>query len=136
MSNDEFQNSFENATLEIIKGLAINMEIACLLVEREAKQNCPVDEGVLRAAMFSQVSLDNTFIKGTVGNSMEYAPYVHQGTGLYAIEGDGRKTPWGYEIKSGKYKGFHWTHGQKPNPFLQKARDENKDTIIEILAGD
>lgn len=135
MSNDEFKNSFENATLEIIKELAKNMNIACLVVEREAKIKCPVDMGQLRAAMFSSVNIEGTMIKGTVGNTMEYAPYVHQGTGLYAVDGDGRKTPWGFEIKSGNFKGFHWTHGQKPQPFLEEAKIANINKISELLAG-
>ncbi|MDM0720058.1 HK97 gp10 family phage protein, partial [Clostridium perfringens] len=59
---------------------------------------------------------------GRVGNTMEYAPYVHQGTGIYAKDGNGRKTPWKYKVESGKYKGWHITKGQRPQPFLEKAK--------------
>lgn len=133
MSNKEFQNSFENATIKIIEELVKNMVTGCLLIERDAKINCPVDEGPLRAAMFHNVGLvDGELIKGTVGNTMEYAPYVHQGTGIYAINGDGRKTPWGYKV-NGEY---HWTHGQKPQPFLEDAKIANINKISRLLAGD
>lgn len=135
-NNNDFIKSFENATKEIISRVAINMNTACLLVERQAKINCPVDQGTLRASMFSQVKLiDGELIKGIVGNSSEYAPYVHQGTGLYAVNGDGRKTPWCYRVESGKYKGYHWTKGQKPQPFLEQSKQSNLSKISRILAG-
>ncbi|MCI6276262.1 MAG: HK97 gp10 family phage protein [Clostridium sp.] len=134
--NSEFVKSIENATLKIILEATKNMEKACLLVERDAKKNCPVDQGILRASMQHDVNITTAEIVGTVSNSSEYAPYVHQGTGIYAVNGDGRKTPWKYEVKKGKYKGWHITKGQKPQPFLEKAKLDNKDKILKILAGE
>lgn len=135
-SNKEFEKSFNKATLEIITRVAANMEQACLVVEGDAKKNCPIDQGNLRASMQHDVSVTSTQIIGKVSNSSEIAPYVHQGTGIYAKDGNGRKTPWGYTVLAGKYKGFHWTRGQKPQPFLDKAKLDNKDKISKILAGD
>lgn len=135
-SNKEFEKSFNKATLEIITRVAANMEQACLVVEGDAKKNCPIDQGNLRASMQHDVSVTSTQIIGQVSNSSEIAPYVHQGTGIYAKDGNGRKTPWGYTVLAGKYKGFHWTRGQKPQPFLDKAKLNNKDKISKILAGD
>ncbi|CDG02100.1 Putative uncharacterized protein [Clostridium chauvoei JF4335] len=109
---------------------------ACLLIEREAKKNCPVDQGHLRAAMQHEVTVSSKEIIGKVSNSSEIAPYVHQGTGIYAKDGNGRKTPWKYKARSGKYKGWHITKGQKAKPFLDKAKLDNKDKIVNILAGD
>lgn len=134
--NSEFIKSMENATLKMIQQAAKNMGKACLVVERDAKKNCPVDQGILRASMQHDVSITATEIVGTVSNSSEYAPYVHQGTGIYAVNRDGRKTPWKYESKSGKYKGWHVTKGQKPQPFLDKAKLGNKNKILKILAGE
>jgi regulatory protein YycH of two-component signal transduction system YycFG len=149
MSNDEFKTSMENATKEIITRIIAKMQLVCLQVERDSIKNCSYDTGVLRASIFSQVGFDESGIIGRVGCSSEIAPYVHQGTGLYAVNGDGRKTPWAFPIEnlSPKYrdkfkiikingKEYAVTHGQKPNPFLQKARDDNKDKILGILAGD
>lgn len=135
MSNEDFERAVENATKEIISRLVENMKTACFAIERQAKINCPIDQGILRSSMFSQVKLEPGRVIGQVGNSSEYAPYVHQGTGIYAVNGDGRKTPWGYEVLAGKYKGFHWTHGQKPQPFLQKALEQKKNDILRILGG-
>lgn len=61
----------------------------------------------------------------------EYAPYVHQGTGLFAENGDGRKdVPWHYQDADGNW---HSTSGQKPNPFLERALDENKDKCLDYI---
>lgn len=133
--NREFVKSLEEATYKQVMQVFKNTEKACTFLEGEAKKNCPVDQGPLRAAMFHDVKLTTTDIIGTVANSMEYAPYVHQGTGIYAINGDGRKTPWKYKAEAGKYKGWHTTKGQKPKPFLEKAKFNNKDKINGILGG-
>ena len=135
MSNEAFKRSMKVASTEIIARLYTNMQSATLLVERKAKINCPVDMGPLRASIFSQVDLEEGKIIGRVGSNLEYAPYVHQGTGIYAVNGDGRKTPWGYTVEKGKYSGFHWTHGQKPQPFLDKAKTESMDDISRLIGG-
>lgn len=135
MSNEEFKESIDLATTEIMRRLYENMTTACLTVEGEAKKLCPADTGVLRASMMHQVAMNDTSVIGVVGNSLEIAVYVHQGTGLYAINGDGRKTPWGYTVKTGKYKGFHWTKGQKPNQFLENAKINCMSKITKILGG-
>ncbi|MBB6622236.1 HK97 gp10 family phage protein [Clostridium gasigenes] len=134
-NNQDFVRSIEKATLKIIQDVARNMNKACLVVERDAKIGCPIDQGPLRASITHNVDITANQIVGTVFSSSEIAPYVHQGTGIYAIGGNGRKTPWKYEVKVGKYKGWHITEGQKPQPFLDKAKLKNKDKISRILAG-
>ncbi|AUM96150.1 MULTISPECIES: hypothetical protein [Clostridium] len=134
--NREFQRSLEEATYRQVMKVFKNAEKACTFLEGEGKKNCPVDQGPLRAAMFHDVKLTSTEIVGSVANSMEYAPYVHQGTGIYAKDGNGRKTPWKYKVEKGKYAGWHITKGQKPNQFLEKAKLNNKDKINNILGGD
>ena len=132
--NTLFVRSLENATHEIIQMAVANMRQAALRLENEAKKECPVDQGILRSSLTSEVSFDASKIVGAVGTNLSYAPYVHNGTGLYAKDGSGRREPWTYVARAGKYKGGHFTHGQKPNPFLERARDKAKDKIAEILA--
>lgn len=131
--NDEFVRSITDATLKIVMETARKMETACLVVEAEAKKKCPVDQGILRASITHETETNAREIVGRIGSALEYAPYVHQGTGIYAVGGDGRKTPWGYTAKSGKYKGFHWTKGQKPQPFLKDAVFNNRTKIAKVL---
>lgn len=105
---------------------AINsgLEYAGQLIENEAKRKCPVDDGVLRASITHEVDEENSSV--SIGTNVECAPYVHEGTGIYNPEG--RKTPWIYTTADGK---TYISHGQKANPFLQDAVDDNFDNIIK-----
>ena len=131
--NDEFIRSMENATLKMVMDMSRKMDKACLVVESQAKQNCPVDIGILRASIVSETEVTASEIVGRIGSNEEYAPYVHNGTGIYAKDGNGRKTPWGYTVRAGKHKGFHWTQGQRPQPFLENAKLEKKSAVERIL---
>ena len=99
---------------------------SCLMVEAQAKVNCPVDDGQLRQSIGSEVKGNI----GVIGTNVEYAPYVHQGTGIYAVNGDGRKTRWKYQDAKGEW---HSTIGQQPNPFLERALDANREEIIDTF---
>jgi len=59
---------------------------ACIVVENNAKKNCPVDTGELRRSITHEVNGDT----GIVGSNLEYAPYVEYGTGLFTESGNGR----------------------------------------------
>ena len=131
--NDEFIRSMENATLKMVMDMSRKMDKACLVVESQAKQNCPVDIGILRASITSETEVTASEIVGRVGTNEEYGPYVHNGTGIYAKDGNGRKTPWGYTVRAGKHKGSHWTQGQRPQPFLENAKLEKKSAVERIL---
>ena len=131
--NDEFIRSMENATLKMVMDMSRKMDKACLVVESQAKQNCPVDIGILRASITSETEVTASEIVGRVGTNEEYGPYVHNGTGIYAKDGNGRKTPWDYTVRAGKHKGFHWTQGQRPQPFLENAKLEKKSAVERIL---
>lgn len=102
------------------------LEEACMMVERDAKILCPVGNGELRNSITSEVDGN----QGKVGTNLEYAPYVHQGTGIYAVNGDGRKDRWKYQDAEGNW---HSTIGQQPNPFLEKALTMNKKEINKLL---
>lgn len=126
-------DNLENASNEILNRLAMGMELACMIPEKKAKELCPVDEGLLRAKIDHEVLVDGEKIIGRIGTNVEYAIYVHQGTGLYAVDGKGRKTPWGWEGDSPKWNGLHFTRGQKPKPFLRDAVLQTKGQIIGAL---
>lgn len=134
--NSEFLRSMENATARMVLDMEKKVEKACLVVETQAKQDCPVDLGILRASVTSETEVTGEEIIGRIGSNLEYAPYVHNGTGIYAVNGDGRKTPWSYTVKSGKHAGEkYWTRGQKPQPFLENAKLKKKDEVEKILGG-
>jgi HK97 gp10 family phage protein len=109
------------------------MQKACLLVEAEAKKKAHKIRrtGTLANSITSKVEKDSEGIKGIVFTPLEYAPYVEYGTGLFAEEGNGRKTPWAYEDEeTGE---TIWTRGQKPQPYLRPALYENREKINSIL---
>ena len=103
----------------------------CALVERSAKQKAPKDTGALRNSIQSEVRNDNANVEGVIFTPLLYAPYVEFGTGLFAEEG-GRKDAWAYQDDEGKW---HKTKGQKPQPYMRPALNENRSKIIEILGG-
>lgn len=98
----------------------------CALVERSAKQLAPKDNGELRRSITSKV--EGT--QGIVFTPLEYAPYVEYGTGLFAEDGGRTDVPWHYQDDEGEW---HSTSGQKPQPFMRPALDQNKATIKQIL---
>lgn len=126
----EFCDSLDDAVEELIARAARNAERCGLFLAGEIKKETPVDMGLLRAANTYQVIVDDGEIVILLANSMEYAPFVHQGTGIYAAAGDGRKTQWAYMDARGEW---HTTNGQKPDPFMQRAIDKNKSKIEQFL---
>lgn len=98
----------------------------CAIVEKSAKQKAPKDTGALRRSITSKVE-DN---KGIIFTPLEYAPYVEYGTGLFAESGGRKDVPWNYQDDEGKW---HSTSGQKPQPFMRPALEENKALIKQIL---
>lgn len=133
--NADFMKSVEDASFKIIEQLKGNVEKACIIIETEAKKGCPIDQGITRASIGHDVMLNPDSIVGSVGCSLETAPFVHQGTGLYAKDGNGRKTPWKYEAVAGRYKGWHTTKGQKPQPFLEDAKTKMRPRVEKTLGG-
>lgn len=99
---------------------------SALLVEADAKINCPVDTGLLRNSITHNVYDDYA----EVGTNYSYAPYVEHGTGLFAEAGNGRQTPWTYQDADGQW---HTTIGQQPQPFLRPALEANKQKIEQIF---
>lgn len=108
------------------------MQQACNLVESAAKDKAPKKTGALRRSITSKVEVTGNSIEGIVFTPLEYAPYVEYGTGLFAENGNGRKTPWVYMDDKGNY---HYTRGQHPQPYMRPALEENKDKIITIIKG-
>ena len=103
---------------------------ACAVVERSAKQKAPKDTGALRRSITSKVEVEGNELVGTVYTLLEYAPYVEYGTGLFAEEGGRKDVPWCYQDDKGDW---HTTSGQKPQPFMRPALNENREEVIRII---
>lgn len=129
-----FEQSCDEADKLVLDILVQNMELTLDHVAGKAKEKVGVGTGALRADTRSLgVEIIGDEVHGAVGNTLEYALYHHQGTGIYAIGGDGRKIPWIYEDpKTGK-KVF--TKGSKPNPYLKDTIEQEQSNIAKWLGG-
>lgn len=104
------------------------LEKCGLVAEGYAKKLQIPDTGNLRNSITHVVNEDEPAVY--IGTNVEYAPYVELGTGIYAEGGGGRPTPWVYQDAKGNW---HYTHGQKPQPFLKPAVAEHADKYREII---
>ena len=103
---------------------------ACAIVERSAKEKAPRDTGALRRSITSEVTREDGALVGNVFTPLEYAPYVEYGTGLFAESGGRKDVPWCYQDDKGEW---HSTSGQKPQPFMRPALDENRERVVQKL---
>lgn len=109
------------------------LQNCCFIVERDAKKNCPVQTGELRASITSQIIENGDEIQGEVGTPLMYGNYVEYGTGLFSSNGHGRtQVPWWYKNEKDEWVS---TCGQMPQPFLIPALNNNRQEIIEQLKG-
>lgn len=133
-NEEEFEKGVDDAEKEYIRRFAKNMQTAADVVANKAKQNVGVQTGALRADIKTEVVEKNDEIIGRVGNTLEYAVYHHQGTGIHAANGDGRKdVPWVY--KDPKTGNFYKTSGSKPNPYLKNAVESEASKVAKLLGG-
>lgn len=113
---------------ETVRRVAIEIiDKGLFMIERDAKQLCPVDQGPLRASITKEIDKDK--LEGRAGTNKEYAPYVCFGTGIHAEGGKGRKTPWVYETK----RGWFFTHGNVPQPYMRPAYEKNAKQIMAMF---
>lgn len=87
----------------------------------------PVDTGNLRNSISHKVDPEEPAVY--IGTNNEYAAYVELGTGKYAEIG-GRQEPWVYQDSEGNW---HYTHGQRPQPYLRPAVSDHTKTYRAII---
>ena len=84
-------------------------------------------------------SLENATLKiiEEVAKNMEKACLVIETDAKKNVPvGNGRKTPWNWgNPGSSKWRGRKNWQGSQPHPFLEPARDANKEKVTKILAG-
>lgn len=107
---------------------AAALEAVGIAAEARAKLLTPVDTGRLRSSISHAVKGDDVYI----GTNLHYGIFVELGSGIYASDGQGRKTPWTYYDRNGK---LHYTRGIKPHHMLKKAATEHTEEYKRILSG-
>ena len=104
---------------------------ACEIIEADAVARCPegdhegADTVSLAQSIATRLDVNGAKVVGTVGTGLDYAVYVHEGTGIRSRTGMGRKhdLPWSYQDDAGNW---HTTSGMEANPFLEQAFDANR----------
>jgi HK97 gp10 family phage protein len=105
---------------------------ACGLVEETAKLYCKEDTTELSGSIKSKVEERGNLVIGTIYTPKFYAPYVEYGTGLFAENGGRKDVPWRYQDAEGEW---YTTYGQKPQPFMRPALNDNREEIKRIIQG-
>lgn len=92
---EDFLNSIKNALNNYKTKAYTGMEEVGKLVLEQAKENSLVkyDTGLMEENSGYNINVDGNSITALIGFMEFYSIYVHQGTGIYAINGDGRQTP-------------------------------------------
>lgn len=107
-----------------------------------AKRRCPVDEGKLRASITMTLHGSGRGLTVRVGSNLDYAIYVHEGTGIYAGRGPIRPRAGKYlrfpvknnsgsgrrRYKGGRTAGYVFAkqvRGVPPRPFLREALEQD-----------
>ena len=95
-------------------------------LEAQTKRNTKVDTGETKGSWEHKVNADKMEVQ--IGSRKKNALWEEFGTGIYALNGDGRKTKWVYKNpKDGK---FYTTVGKKPRRALYRAYESKKNAII------
>ena len=95
-------------------------------VEAQTKRNTKVDTGKTKSSWEHIVNADKMEVQ--IGSRYKNALWEELGTGIYALNGDGRKNKWVYRTPDGK---FHATVGKKPRRALYNAYNSKKNAIID-----
>lgn len=114
--NIEFTDNSAEVLAEMKAAAIRGLEKCGLVAEGHAKKLCPVDTGNLRNSITHTV--DPAEPAAYIGTNNSYAAYVELGTGQYVEGGGGRPTGWVYQDAKGNW---HYTHGQKPQPYIKPA---------------
>lgn len=107
---------YGDQVIEDVKRIVV--ETAQIILSN-AKMMAPVDDGNLRDSI--EMEIRDGGLLAVVRVTAHYAVYVEYGTGIYAVDGNGRQTPWTfYSDKLGRYV---TTRGMSPQPFWDPAID-------------
>lgn len=143
---DTSQLKVDAAIDELIRRMQKGVTNAGLRVEGTAKRLVPKDTNALQHSI--QFEMDESPKEGVVtghvgvgGGNVNYAIWVHEGTGIHSRTGMGRKdVPWGYIDEEATAKEpdgdpvIIWTDGNEPQPFLEDAYKKEKSNVRKIIA--
>lgn len=126
----DLANSFRATGADLDTELLVSLNAAAILVEGAAVLKIHNVTGQTAKSVDHRVEKTPTGGEGQTGSNVEWMPYLEFGTGIYAEDGNGRKTPWVYQDSGGKW---HYTRGMKPQHILTDSLNENKREVESIV---
>ena len=123
----KFENNFAEVNAAIQAAAVAWLNEAGGELEAQVKRNTAVDTGQLKGSW--RYKVDNNKLEAVVGSPLENAIWEEFGTGEFALEGNGRKTPWTYQDTKGNW---HYTKGKKPRRALHNAFTKLKSKLIKL----
>lgn len=124
-----FESNLKEVTTKIELEIYNALEEASGAVEAQVKQNQRVDTGQTKDSWKHHVSVKEH--AAYIGSNYENAIWEEFGTGIHALNGNGRKTPWVYTPDDGKT--FYRTRGKKPQRPLYRAMTKLRPKIIKYF---
>lgn len=131
---DEFKfESYSNLCKEAIKTKSLQWLHECgQIIIKEVLSNYRVKTGQTKNSFHYYVSeKGNGELSCTIGSPNENAIWEEFGTGIYAKNGDGRKTGWKYTDEKGVE---HWTRGKKGTKAFRKSFDVKRKMLQDRFA--
>jgi hypothetical protein len=134
---DELARAFREAPMITERELKRSIGTTAFRVEREAKQNAPIDQGILRGS----INTDGPHKRGndvqaSVGTNVSYAKAQEEGTGIYGP----RRTPIRPKVgkvlawkRDGKWHFARQVKGVKPKLYFKRARDDNRGYFTDQM---
>ncbi len=133
---DEISEKFKHSPQIINEATKQMLTKATLIAMGKAKENSPIDKGMLRGSIQSRVEGEGQEMVGIVGTNVEYAKWQEFGTGTYA--GRGYITPkrarmLAWQDKSGQWIFARAVRGVPAKKYMLSGLEEVKAKMNEII---
>lgn len=125
----EIQRALKRWGKDIEKDVKRIVNETATIIQSNAVALAPVDSGYLRQSINVEV-LDGG-MTAVVTVDADYAIYIEYGTGIYAVGGNGRKTPWVFY--SEKYGQYFTTNGMRAQPFWFPSVEQGRKYFIKEM---
>ncbi len=148
-SNVKFEGMSDEVLTKFKQAAIAGLMEAAGEIEAQVKRNTSTDSGQLKGSWDNKI--DESKMEAIIGSPLENALWEEFGTGEYALEGKGRKTPWYVPVDTyrghkkptyngkvvivyGKHgKKFYKTDGKKPKRALYNAFNSKKAKVEAII---
>lgn len=126
-----YTSNVSQAQKKIAKGIDDGKTTAAAFILEEIKKNLLKQKANDTGALIDSYSVKTIENGFEVGSDVDYSAYVEFGTGIYAEDGSGVKTPWAFKDSRGDW---YTTSGMKPRPHIRPAFEDNISQIEKLLA--